>query len=432
MCVPVEARGRRCGAITFVSAESGRRYGVADLALAQDLSARASLAIDNAQLFRDAQEANRIKDEFLATVSHELRGPLQAMLMWVHVLRGQSVDATTRLRALAGIQQGASMQAALINDLLDVSRIVAGKLTLDVRPLDPAVIVASVADAIRPAAEAKGVGLEVEVHRGTGRVPADPGRLQQIVWNLVSNAVKFTPEGGRVAIRLRPTGRHAEIVVSDTGQGIAAEFLPHVFEPFRQGTVTDRVPAGLGLGLAIVRQLVERHGGAVEAASPGAGEGATFTVRLPLAQDAGRERVASCAADESPELEGVRVLLVDDDAPDREALTSILQRYHAVVTAVASAAEAMEALDRSPLDVLLSDIAMPGEDGYVLIRRIRARGPQHGGGIPAAAITGHAGEANRHLALLAGFQVQLPKPVSPAELAEIVRSLTAAPRVAPR
>jgi PAS domain S-box-containing protein len=431
MCVPVEVRGKRCGAITFVSAESGRRYGVADLALAQDLSARASLAIDNAQLFRDAQEANRIKDEFLAIVSHELRGPLQAMLMWVHVLRGQSVDAATRLRALAGIQQGASMQAALINDLLDVSRIVAGKLTLDVRPLDPAAIVESVVEAIRPAAAAKGVGLEVEVDPGTGRVPADPGRLQQIVWNLLSNAVKFTPEAGRVVIRLRPTGRHAEIVVSDTGQGIAAEFLPHVFEPFRQGTVTDRTQGGLGLGLAIVRQLVDRHGGSVEAASPGAGEGATFTVRIPLEQDPGRDRTARRPADEPPELAGVRVLLVDDDAPEREALTFILQRYHAVVTAVASAAEAMDALDRSPLDVLVSDIVMPGEDGYVLIRKIRARGPQHGGGIPAAAITGHAGEANRHLALLAGFQVHLPKPVSPAELAEIVRSLTASPHIAP-
>jgi signal transduction histidine kinase len=428
MCVPVTVRGKPCGAITLVSTESGRRYDRADLLLAEELGARASLAIDNAQLFRDAREANRIKDEFLAMVSHELRGPLQTTMMWTHVLRKENLDEDTRLRAVSGLQQSAGMQRRLVDDLVDVSRIVAGKLTLDFHLVEPAAIVESVLEIIRPGAESKGVTLELDLDPHAGRVAADPDRLQQVVWNLVSNAVKFTPAGGRVGVRVQPAGQELEIVVGDTGTGIAPELLSHVFDPFRQADEPGNGGrAGLGLGLTIVRHLVERHGGTVRAESPGIDRGATFTVRLPI------ERAGDGAADhgapiaDPTELDGVRVLLVDDQAPEREALSSVLERCHAQVTAVASAAEAMDAIDRSPLDVLVSDLAMPGEDGYALIRKVRARGPREGGGIPAAAITARAGERDRFRAFAEGFQAYLAKPVSPTELAATVRSLFAPP-----
>jgi signal transduction histidine kinase/ActR/RegA family two-component response regulator len=372
-----------------------------------------------------AHEATRIKDEFLAMVSHELRGPLQTTIMWAHVLRKDDIDAATRLRALAGIQQSAELQRRLVDDLVDVSRIVAGKLALRFQPVEPAAVVESVVDIIRPGAESKGLRLDVELDRASGRVAGDPDRLQQVVWNLVSNAVKFTPAGGLVAVRARRVGRQLEIVVSDTGDGIVPELLSHVFEPFRQAdALGGGSRAGLGLGLTIVRHLVERHGGTVRAESPGIGRGATFTVTLPVDEAVGEDCERSVAADPA-ELDGVRVLLVDDEAPEREALSSVLERYHAHVTAVASAAEAIAAIDRAPVDVLVFDIAMPGEDGYALIRKVRARGPQHGGGIPAAAITALAGEENR--ALREGFQVYLPKPVSPARLAATVRSLSGSP-----
>jgi PAS domain S-box-containing protein len=280
--VPIAVRGTPWGLITLVSAESGRRYGPADLVLAEELGARVALAIDNAQLFAEAREANRIKDEFLAMVSHDLRGPLQSAIMWLHILHKEHLDEATQLRALAGIAESVRLQKRLIDDLADVSRIVAGKLAISVELLEPAALVESVLELLRSDAEAKGVRLEAALDRGCGSVAADPDRLQQIVWNLVSNAVKFTPAGGRVAVRVGRMERALEIIVSDTGEGIAPEFLPHVFDPFKQADLAGTSRTGLGLGLAIVRHLVERHGGTVGVESPGIGRGATFTVRLPL------------------------------------------------------------------------------------------------------------------------------------------------------
>jgi len=430
MCVPLVAHGRTLGALTFNAAESRRRYGRADLALAEELARRAALAVDNARLYREAQDANRLKDDFLATLSHELRTPLSAILIWARLLRAGRLDEASQVRALDVIERNTALQARLIEDLLDVSRIITGKLSLEVGPVDMASTVEAASDALRAAADAKEILLEFVLDHSTGPVSGDRNRLQQVVWNLVANAIKFTPNGGRVVIRVEPEDGWARVSVRDTGIGIPAAFLPHIFERFRQADSTStRSHGGLGLGLAIVRHLVELHGGTVEAQSPGEGQGATFIVKLPLL----RERYATAdaawrggsapSAFDLPSLAGVDVLLVDDETDARESISAVLELCGARVRAVGSAAEAADAIDRRLPDVLVCDIGMPHEDGYALIRKVRARGPARGGALPAAALTAHARDEDRRRALEAGFHAHIAKPAEPAELASVVAAL---------
>ena len=387
-----------------------------------------------------AEAANRAKDEFLATLSHELRSPLGAILTWAHLLRSGSLDARKTAHALETIERSAKAQKRLIEDLLDVSCVVAGKLRLEVQPVDLAEVIEGALDVVRPAAEAKSVELE-SVLPGFrhGRVLGDPGRLQQVVCNLLANAIKFTPNGGHVAVRLEVVDSRAEIAVSDTGKGISADFLPHIFERFRQAdSTTTRAHSGLGLGLAIVSHLVELHGGTVRAESRGEGQGTTFRVTLPLLSPelTHWEPVsppASCEVpyDWQPVLEGVRVLVVDDEADVREWLTAVLAQCRAEVTTAASVGEGLEALERVRPDVLMSDIGMPGEDGYALIRKVRTLDSERGGEVPALALTGYASAEDRVRALAAGYQVHMSKPVDPAALVEAVTKLvvTAHPRL---
>jgi len=433
--VPLVARGRTLGAITFVTGSSGRRYTEADLNLSMDLARRAALAIDNARLYQQAQEANRIKDEFLATVSHELRTPLNAMIGWIYLLHTGKLDEAAAARALETIRRNAYSQAQIVDDILDVSRIITGKLHLEARPVELHPVIEAALESVRPAAEAKAIQLQPLLDSRAGQVSGDPSRLQQVVWNLLSNAIKFTPRGGRVEVRLARVDSHLEIAVSDTGQGISPEFLPHVFERFRQAdSSSTRAYGGLGLGLAIVRHLVELHGGTVHAESPGQGQGATFTVKLPLSplrsSDYGLRNEtaadAQSATYNSPSaiLEGLRVLLVDDDANTLEILSAVLAECGAQLLTAASAAEALKSLPQWKPDILICDIGMPGEDGYSLISKVRALAPEFGGQLPAVALTAYARAEDRRRALQAGFQIHVPKPVEPAELVTVVASLT--------
>ncbi len=384
---------------------------------------------------RELREANRLKDQFMAMLSHELRSPLGAIRMWASLLRSGKLDAERTARAIEAIERSAITQGQLVEDLLDVSRITAGKLVLDARPIDLAAVAEAAVDAVRTDAEAKQVRLEQVFELGEGRIQGDPARLQQVVWNLLANAVKFSPRGGRVLLRLARADGQAIISVRDEGEGIAAEFLPHIFEPFRQADGTStRAYGGLGLGLAIVHDVVELHRGTIEVESKGKGQGATFTVKLPLVgapSEAARgvARQPALPREEfrpGPSLQGVRVLLVDDDAGARESVTAVLEQSGASVRAVESAAEAVETLEREPPDVLLSDIAMPGLDGYALLGQARAR--LQGAQLPAAALTAYAGATDRTRALAAGFQAHLAKPVDPAELVAVVAQLAYATR----
>ncbi|HWS89531.1 MAG TPA: PAS domain-containing protein [Pyrinomonadaceae bacterium] len=407
-----------------------KRAEEARLELAREQAARA-----------EAEAANRIKDEFLATLSHELRTPLTAILGWARLLADGQVGPEKAAGAFGAIYRNARMQAQLIDDLLDVSRVITGKLRIEVVPVNLASVVEAAAAVVRPAAEAKGVALGVSLGGEELTVNGDPARLQQVVWNLLSNAVKFTPAGGRVEARVGRAGSQMEVAVSDTGQGIGAEFLPHVFERFRQAEMgTTRRHGGLGLGLAIVRHLVELHGGTVKAESEGEGKGSTFTVRLPVR--AVREAEPTTAACAEPParaeafdasaaahtLEGVKVLIVDDEPDARRLLTELLSQRGAEVSSAASAAEALEVLQAWRPHVLLSDIGMPDGDGYELIRRVRELPEERGGRTPAAALTAYAGPADRGRALASGFQVHVAKPVEPAELAAVVAGLAAVKR----
>ncbi len=435
MVVPMVVQGHALGAITFIAAESGRRYGPEDLSLAEDLAHRAALAVDNARLYQDAQEANRVKDEFLATLSHELRTPLTAVIGWTQLLSAGQLDEDGRARALQTIQRNAHAQSQIIEDILDVSRIISGKLRIEPRPVEIVPVIEAAMDAVRPAATAKAIQLQPSFAPEVNLVPCDPHRLQQVVWNLISNAVKFTPPGGRVSVQLSRDQGAARLRVSDTGPGISAEFLPYVFDRFRQADgSTTRMHGGLGLGLAIVRHLVELHGGTVRAESQGTGHGASFTVNLPLSPkaqgpsveaEAGAAQASAGVREESgaPSLSGLRVLVVDDETDTLDYVTALLRERGAEVTAASSAAEAMGVLERQRPDVLVADIAMPGEDGYALIRRVRALEPARGGNTPAAALTAYATAEDRMRVLLNGFQIHIPKPVEPAELAAVVASL---------
>jgi signal transduction histidine kinase/ActR/RegA family two-component response regulator len=403
-------------------AEQERERLVADLGGERE---RLRSALDHmTRLHREVQEANRAKDEFLATVSHELRTPLTPMLTWVRLLRTARLDQATGARALEAIERNARVQAQLVEDLLDVSRIVTGKLRLEARAVELEGIAEAALDAVRPAADAKGIVLQAALRPGA-LVTGDPDRLQQVLWNLVSNAVKFTPRGGRVEVSIGRAGDHAVVTVRDTGVGIRPEFLPLVFDRFRQADAsTTRVHGGLGLGLSIVRHLVELHGGTVEAASEGEGRGATFVVRLPLAPTGAKVGAEVGRPAPPATLDGVRVLVVDDEPDTLEALGTALAGYGALVRTALSTREALDALDRGAVDVLVADIAMPGEDGYALLRELRGRPPDRGGRTPAAALTAYARPVDAERAMAAGFQVHLAKPVEPSDLAAVVARLS--------
>lgn len=385
----------------------------------------------------EAEAANRAKDEFLSILSHELRTPLNAILGWSTMLRQRTLSEDKVMRALETIERNAKSQAQLIEDILDISRIITGKLRLQVRPVNLVPVIESAIESLHLAAEAKSIRLQSVLDSEAGPLLGDAARLQQVVWNLVSNALKFTPKDGRVEIRLQRVNSHVEITVSDTGPGISSDFLPFVFDRFRQhDSTTTRSYGGLGLGLAIVRQLVELHGGTVTVVSPGIGQGTTFTVKLPVMiihlPPSDPEPLKSIVeakgrVEASPTLEGLKILVVDDEADARELLSTILQKYGADVIAVASVKEALtiiETATNSSPDVLVSDIGMPDEDGYSLIRKLRQFEAQRGGRLPAIALTAYARNDDRQQALLAGFQIHLTKPVDAAELVAVVASLT--------
>ncbi|MFL6336723.1 MAG: ATP-binding protein [Pyrinomonadaceae bacterium] len=379
----------------------------------------------------EAEAANRLKDDFLSTLSHELRTPLTSIIGWTNLMRGGKVKGEVQAQALETIERNAKIQSRLIDDLLDLSRIISGKLLLETREVDLNTVVSNSIEVVRPAANAKGIQLTYECEPGGKTISGDSARLQQVAWNLLSNAVKFTPEGGGVSVRLAREGARVKFSVSDTGRGIAAEFLPHVFDRFRQAdSATTRAHGGLGLGLAIVRHLAELHGGEVRAESAGEDQGSTFSVTFPLAQTAAP---CSCRQAEAAEgalslsgsegLTGIRVLVVDDEQDTRRLISTVIAQSGAEVTACASAGEALEKLKTWRPHVLMSDIGMPGEDGYALIQKVRALPPERGGRTPAAALTAYARDEDRGRALAAGYQVHIAKPFDPRELLDAVSDL---------
>jgi signal transduction histidine kinase/ActR/RegA family two-component response regulator len=390
----------------------------------------------------EAERAGRTKDEFLATLSHELRTPLNAILGWSQILQGGNATGEDLEQGLETIGRNARAQAQIIEDLLDMSRIISGKVRLNVQRVELANVVEAALDTVRPAAEAKGVRLQPVLDRAAGVVSGDPNRLQQVFWNLLSNAIKFTPRGGRVQVVLEQVDSHVEVSVNDSGEGIRPEFLPHVFDRFRQADAsTTRRHGGLGLGLSIVRHLLELHGGSIEARSDGVGRGATFVVSLPVTVLQGPATAGAARHYPSPapvdtcahaavgagwdvvSLEGVRVLVVDDEADARALVKRLLEDCQASVATASSAAEALAAIAAAPPDVLISDIGMPGEDGYALIQRIRALPKDRGGDLPAVALTAYARSEDRTRAILSGYQTHVSKPVEPAELVATVASL---------
>lgn len=394
-----------------------------------------SRLLSNEKLARnDAERANRLKDEFLATISHELRNPLNAILGWAHMMRLGNLTPANIERAVETIYRNAKSQSQLVSDLLDVSRIISGKLRLDVRTIDLLQIVNAAVDSIRPAADAKDIRLQTMLDPSAGPISGDADRLQQVVWNLLTNAVKFTPKGGRIQVKVQRIDSHVEIMVSDSGVGISKEFLPYVFDRFRQADAsTTRIHGGLGLGLSIVHQLVDLHGGTVSVRSEGEGKGATFTVNLPCAgvvssqtdaevdHPTQGEEIISFAG--LPSLHGLRVLVVDDEADTRELISEVLKECGAEVITSPSVAAALIALEQHRPDILISDLGMPDEDGYALISKIRALPAEQGGQIPAAALTAYARAEDRMRVLRSGFQFHLPKPVDSAELVTVVASL---------
>jgi PAS domain S-box-containing protein len=425
MAVPMAVMGRIIGTIEVQSYQQDvyRHEHVTAMSMAANLTA---VAIENTRLLRlertareTAEESNRLKDEFLATVSHELRTPLTAILGWARLLEGGSLDETVSNQAIEAIWRNAKSQAQIIDDILDVSRIITGNLYLDMHPTELGPIVENAINVVRPTADAKSIRIETSLNSTPALVSGDGNRLQQVIWNLLSNAIKFTDRGGRLSLSITNDGPAVQIQVTDSGQGISREFLPFVFDRFRQAdSTTTRQHGGLGLGLAIARHLVEIHGGTIRADSDGDGHGATFTIRLPLLDSS--LRVLETTSVEQPVqpqlLSGLNVLLVDDDSDSLELMTTALTRRHANVTAVSSASAALQAINDHKPDVLVSDIAMPDEDGYELIKRVRALSFD----IPAVAITAYAKAEDRERALSAGFQLYLAKPVELSELISVV------------
>jgi signal transduction histidine kinase/CheY-like chemotaxis protein len=384
----------------------------------------------------EAERHSRMKDEFLATLSHEMRTPLNAIIGWTHILqqRGGALSADVQ-RAVDVIDRNARAQSRLVEDLLDISHIISGKVRLDVQRVHLAAVIEAAIEAVRPAADARSIRLQQTLDPLAAPIKGDPNRLQQVVWNLLSNAIKFTPKGGRVQVVLERVNSHLEITVSDTGIGIDPDFLPHVFDRFRQEeSGTTRRAGGLGLGLAIVKELVALHGGEVRAKSPGTGHGASFLVALPLpavhsAEEAPprahpRAEIEVSGPCANTSLAGVRVLVVDDDPDGRELVRALLENCDATVTAAGSAAEALAHLQSSPPDILVTDIGMPAVDGYDLLRQVRQLPPERGGKVPAIALTAFARSSDRTRALLAGFQIHLAKPIDAPELIAAVASLS--------
>src|SRR5882672_4953786 len=400
------------------------------IGILRDMRAYEQVLRDLEQSRRELRDADQAKDGFLAVVSHELRTPLTAMLGWVRLLTTGMLDDVTSARALPVIERNTKLLAHLIDDLLDVSRIVAGKLRLEAGPVDLVAVIESAIEAVQGLADAKSIGLKAVLDPSAGSLVCDPGRLQQVVWNLLANAIKFAPGRGRVDLRLERAGTHARLRVRDTGRGIRRELLPHIFDRFRQDDGTRR-HGGLGLGLAIVRHIVELHEGRVWAESEGEGRGATLVVELPLPIDDVRPaskpaavyRRLESAASRLINLAGRRILVVDDEADARDLLAEILGQAGAEVIVVGSADEALETLRRWRPDVLVSDIGMPGDDGYVLIRKVRALGSDEGGQVRALALTAYARSEDRALALEAGFHTHIAKPVDPLELTALIAGL---------
>jgi signal transduction histidine kinase/ActR/RegA family two-component response regulator len=448
LAVPVIARsGEVLGSLFFGHPEAAI-FNARTERIVGGIAAQAAVAIDNTRLYEAAQRAaeerkvllesersaraeaertSQMKDEFLATLSHELRTPLSAILGWAQVLRRGTRDAADLQRGLQTIERNARAQAQLIEDLLDMSRITSGKVLLDIQTVAPSVFIDAAVETVRPAADAKNIRIDKHYDPAVGPVAGDPARLQQVIWNLLANAIKFTPRDGRVEILLGAAGGQVEITVQDNGAGIKPEFKAHVFERFRQGDAsTTRTHGGLGLGLSIVKHLVEQHGGTVRVDSAGEQQGASFTIALPGAsrqvQAARPERAAySPPAPLASELQlrdmaGLRVLVVDDEADARELIHRILSDCHAIVTTAASAAQAMAAIGEQLPDVLVSDLGMPDVDGFELLARVRALGPGHGGNLPAVALTAFARSEDRLRALEAGFGAHISKPVEPSEL----------------
>ena len=455
LAVPVVSRsGEVLGGLFFGHPEAGV-FTERDELIVFSLASQAAIAMDNARLYeaskkaraeaeqaaaqnerlyRQAVESSQLKEEFLATISHELRTPLSAILGWAQMLRLGQLSPENSVKALDTIERNARVQAQLVDDLLDVSRIITGKLRMDVRPADPNSFIDAAVEAVKPTADAKGVRVQKVIDTGLISIPGDPDRLQQVVWNLLSNAIKFTPRGGRVQIRSERVNSHLEIVVSDTGQGISPDFLPHVFDRFRQADQkTSRQHGGMGLGLAIVRHLVELHGGTVSVTSEGEGKGATFRVMLPISPvyqvdpSGGRVHPAArelmLADDSTDRLDGLRILVVDDEADTRELLKEGLEHCGAKVRVAGSAAEAVDAIVAMVPDILISDIGMPGMDGYDLIRQVRGLPSNKGGRVAAIALTAYTRIEDRLHALRAGYDMHVPKPVELTELIAVAASV---------
>ena len=440
MMVPLRVQDNVFGAITFVYSESGRHYEQADLTLAEELARRAAVAIDNARLYRRAQEersrveaATRAKDEFVAMVSHELRTPMNAILGWLQLFRRGTLDAEKQARALEIVERNAHAQKQLINDLLDISEVLTGKLRINPSQVDLSQVVEMAIEGVRPAADAKNIHIEAELERASTIMRADGERLQQVVWNLLSNAVKFTPKHGQVTVRLRKVESDLELTVKDSGEGIAPEFLPHMFEMFRQsdGSIT-RPHGGMGLGLSITKHLVELHGGRIEGHSDGKGRGASFTVRLPVSPlvsaTVGVKKMPTNppAANQAraPQLEGLRALLVEDDVDAQELLTLVLSEAGGEVRTAASADEARRILDKYEPHIIISDIGLNDEDGYAFIRSIRTSPSEARKDIPALALTAFAADKDRTDALVAGFNAHLAKPADAGTLIATILELT--------
>jgi PAS domain S-box-containing protein len=437
--LPMWVHGQAVGALVL-SYPDPRICGPDELQFLQMLAQQCGQALERARLYevaeaerQRAEQASRLKDEFLGVLSHELRTPLTAILGWTQILRTRKLPPEKRERALETIERNARAQAQLVEDLLDVNRIVSGRLRLDVRPTHLEKVIENALDVVRPAAEARSIHLQTHLEPQAEPLLGDPDRLQQVVWNLLSNAVKFTPSGGSVTVSLARGPSHVEVQVRDTGNGIAPGFLPHLFKRFTQAdSSSTRRHGGLGLGLAIVRHLVELHGGTVDAHSEGEGRGATFTVRLPWV--APRPDTSEPVRASSPppprrpidypeELHGRHILVVDDEKDSRELIATLLQEGKARVSTAASAAQALELLGQEPPELLISDIGMPEMDGYALIREVRNRAPEQGGRVPSVALTAYARQEDRAAALLAGFDSHVAKPLEASELLLVAAEL---------
>jgi PAS domain S-box-containing protein len=435
----------RSGAVRWISTNGKVYYDergrpVRMLGATTDVTARKLAELERDRLLEverharvEAERSSRMKDEFLATLSHELRTPLNAILGWSQLLGRGGGDPKTLEEGLAVIERNTRAQAQLIDDLLDMSRIVSGKIRLETRSINPAVFIHAAVETVTPAALAKGIRMPLVLDEQAGPILGDASRLQQVVWNLLSNAIKFTPRGGRVTVTLARVASGVEIAVTDTGQGITGEFLPHVFERFRQADASStRRHGGLGLGLAIAKQIVELHGGTIQANSAGEGQGSTFRIDLPLASVAERTRADSATpeaveAQETPrggsELAGLKVLVVDDEPDALRLVRKLLEACGAEVLGAYSAAEALPLVESRRPDVLISDLGMPDVDGYELLRQVRSLGAERGGRVPAIALTAFARSEDRTRALLAGFLVHVSKPVEPDELVATVASV---------